>query len=84
MVYQILHALLIQGIFWFGIRNLTHSGQRTTSIATDLKNAGAHFEDSEVVVDQGIITSRSPEVLDAFIAKIVEEVGEGKHDRDAA
>jgi protease I len=53
-------------------------------IATDLKNAGAHFEDSEVVVDQGIITSRSPEVLDAFIAKIVEEVGEGKHDRDAA
>merc|ERR1711974_338632 len=36
------------------------------SIATDVKNAGAHYEDSEVVVDQGIITSRSPEDLDAF------------------
>merc|ERR1711974_286501 len=35
------------------------------SIATDVKNAGAHYEDSEVVVDQGIITSRSPEDLDA-------------------
>ncbi|MGY9037389.1 type 1 glutamine amidotransferase domain-containing protein [Sulfitobacter sp. M13] len=54
------------------------------SIATDLKNAGADYEDSEVVVDQGIITSRSPEDLEAFIAKIVEEVEEGEHNRKAA
>jgi protease I len=71
---------------WLLIEAGIIEGRKATlysSIATDLKNAGAHFEDSEVVVDQGIITSRSPEDLDAFIAKIVEEIEEGKHDRDA-
>ncbi|WP_339762003.1 type 1 glutamine amidotransferase domain-containing protein [uncultured Sulfitobacter sp.] len=72
---------------WLLIEAGLIEGRKATSyasIATDLKNAGAHFEDSEVVVDQAIITSRSPEDLDAFIAKIVEEVEEGKHDREAA
>ncbi len=54
------------------------------SIATDVKNAGANWKDQEVVVDQAIITSRSPADLDAFVAKIVEEVQEGPHERRAA
>lgn len=54
------------------------------SIKTDLKNAGAHWKDAEVVVDQAIITSRSPADLEAFVAKIVEEVEEGPHKRQAA
>lgn len=49
------------------------------SIKTDLKNAGAQWEDKEVVTDQGIITSRSPDDLPAFINKIIEEIGEGTH-----
>ena len=54
------------------------------SIRTDLKNAGAKVVDAEVAISNGIITSRSPEDLDAFVAKIVEEVEEGRHPRDAA
>lgn len=50
-----------------------------SSIKTDLINAGAHWVDKEVVVDQGLVTSRSPEDLPAFNAKLVEEVYEGKH-----
>lgn len=51
------------------------------SIRTDVENAGGVWHDREVVVDQGVITSRSPEDLPAFIAKIVEEIGEGGHTR---
>ncbi|WP_312077127.1 type 1 glutamine amidotransferase domain-containing protein [Chryseobacterium sp.] len=49
------------------------------SISVDLKNAGAKWEDSEVVVDEGLVTSRTPKDLPAFNAKLVEEISEGKH-----
>jgi len=49
------------------------------SIKTDLKNAGCRWSDQEVVVDQALVTSRSPDDLPAFIDKIAEEVCEGAH-----
>ncbi len=54
------------------------------SIKTDLINAGAQWEDSEVVTDQGFVTSRNPNDLPAFIDKMIEEFREGKHDRQHA
>ena len=49
------------------------------SIRTDLENAGAIWEDKEVIVDNGLVTSRSPKDLEAFNKKMIEEIGEGKH-----
>ncbi len=49
------------------------------SIQTDLKNAGADWVDEEVVVDRGLVTSRKPSDLDAFIGKTIEEIAEGPH-----
>ncbi|MBX2988160.1 MAG: type 1 glutamine amidotransferase [Bdellovibrionaceae bacterium] len=48
-------------------------------IKTDLINAGAHWVDREVVTDQGLVTSRTPEDLDAFNEKMIEEFAEGRH-----
>ncbi len=50
------------------------------SIKTDMINAGANWIDKEVVVDQGLVTSRNPKDLPAFNSKIVEEIYEGKHE----
>jgi protease I len=67
---------------WLLIETGIIKGRRATSyksIKTDCINAGARWEDSKVVVDQGIITSRNPDDLEAFSAKIIEEVAEGRH-----
>lgn len=49
------------------------------SISKDLKNAGALWEDKEVIVDNGLVTSRTPKDLPAFNAKMVEEINEERH-----
>jgi protease I len=50
------------------------------SVQTDLRNAGATWVDEEVVVDEGLVTSRKPDDLEAFNAKMVEEFAEGPHE----
>ena len=57
-------------------------GRKVTSyetIQTDLKNAGASWVDQEVVVDNGLVTSRKPDDLPAFNRKLIEEIAEGRH-----
>jgi len=49
------------------------------SLATDLRNAGAAWVDREVVVDAGLVSSRTPDDLPAFCAKVIEEIDEGQH-----
>lgn len=49
------------------------------SIKTDLINAGARWVDQEVVVDQGLVTSRKPDDLPVFCRKMIEEIAEGRH-----
>lgn len=49
------------------------------SVKTDLENAGVNWVDREVVVDNGLVTSRSPEDLEAFNKKVIEEIAEGVH-----
>lgn len=58
-------------------------GRKVTSyksIKTDVMNAGANWVDEEVVVDEGLVTSRNPNDLPAFNDKLIEEVREGKHE----
>lgn len=49
------------------------------SLKTDIQNAGGNWINEEVVVDQGLVTSRKPDDLDAFCSKAIEEFAEGKH-----
>ena len=49
------------------------------SIQTDIRNAGGNWVDEEVVVDNGLVTSRRPDDLPAFCSKVVEEICEGVH-----
>jgi protease I len=57
-------------------------GRTVTSwpaIKTDVRNAGAHWVDQEVVVDNGLVTSRKPDDIPAFNQKMIEEFCEGRH-----
>ena len=61
--------------------NMLNGRQLTSypSLQTDLHNAGADWVDEEVVVDNGLVTSRTPADLDAFNRKTIEEISEGVH-----
>ena len=54
------------------------------SLQSDLRNAGANWVDQEVVVDNGLVTSRKPDDIPAFNRKMIEEIAEGRHDRNKA
>src|SRR2546421_8395891 len=62
-------------------------GRRLTSwpsVRTDLKNAGADWVDEAVVVDQGLVSSRKPDDIPQFNAKMIEEFAEGRHSKERA
>ena len=62
------------------------NGRKMTAIKnirTDLGNAGARVVNEEVVVDEGLVTSRGPDDIEVFCSKLVEEMCEGKHAKQA-
>jgi protease I len=72
---------------WLLVEADVARGRRVTSyesIRKDMENAGAHWVDEEVVVDNGLVTSRKPDDLPAFNRKMVEEFAEGRHDDGGA
>jgi protease I len=72
---------------WMLVEADVVKGRKVTSwpsLQTDLRNAGADWVDEEVVVDNGLVTSRKPDDLPAFCAKVVEEIAEGQHEQQRA
>jgi protease I len=69
---------------WILVETGVVRGRKVTSwptLRTDIQNAGGEWVDEEVVVDNGLVTSRKPDDLPAFTKKIVEEFCEGKHEQ---
>ena len=72
---------------WTLIEAEVVKGRKMTSFPSlrkDLENAGANWVDEEVVVDEALVTSRNPNDLPAFNAKLIEEIKEGKHEHQHA
>lgn len=68
---------------WVLIEAGVVDGRKLTSypsIQTDIRNAGGNWVDEECVCDEALVTSRSPDDLDAFCDKTIEEIAEGKHE----
>jgi protease I len=67
---------------WMLVEADVARGRKITSwpsLRTDIRNAGGNWVDQEVVVDQGLVTSRKPDDLPAFCKKLIEELAEGVH-----
>jgi len=67
---------------WMLVESGAVRGRKVTSwpsLQTDIRNAGGEWVDEQVVVDNGLVTSRKPDDLPAFNAKLVEEFAEGRH-----
>ncbi len=67
---------------WLLVEADVLKGRTVTSyptLRTDIRNAGGDWVDQEVVVDEGLVTSRNPDDLPAFCAKLIEEFAEGRH-----
>jgi protease I len=72
---------------WLLVEADVVKGRTLTSfptLETDIRNAGGTWVDQEVVVNQGLVTSRNPDDLPAFCAKLIEEFAEGRHAEQAA